>query len=285
MRAYCVAAALLLVLASGCGEAAWNPDLKTAAPIDRGTPFVDVLALHGCPDSVQEIDSETFTATWEQVRLVALAPFYTKPTGASVAVLVRKGKVSGQRPSEGSSVLRVRPTAGLLPLLAVFAAWLLGRALRERARVARRPLAVLSALLLVATFGTEKTGVAVSGGGAAEGSPVGTLVDELGAPSSVLRLPGDAGSLLVYRTFERKKAVIGGTEVASTQAFLVQRGKVTARSAKTTTLQAQFYLAQFHGGDMPGFELAWSAALALLALAIATRRPRGAGIESPPPTA
>src|SRR5581483_4272885 len=87
--------AALLVLAAGCGEATWNPDLK-ATPLEKGTSFQEALAAHGCPDSVQEIDSETFIATWSQARLVASA-FSLERTTGSLTYAFRKGKMSGPR--------------------------------------------------------------------------------------------------------------------------------------------------------------------------------------------
>jgi hypothetical protein len=287
---------LLALLLGGCGEATWNPELKAGAPLDRGTPFVEALDRHGCPDSIQEIDSDTFTASWEQTRLIATT-FSTERDTGSLAYMFRKGKVSGLKaPADKREPARGANPLAALPLAAVLLAWLVGRSLREKARVARLPLLALSVALLATTRGGEKTGVSAEGGGVPDQSPVGLLVDELGAPSAVLRLPGETGALLVYRRGETKRAILGGSESVSTQAFFVQRGKVVKRSLKTTTLQAQYFIAPFHetvesaglrppGDSLRAFAalLGWSCAFATLALALTARAPRKTGVESPRP--
>ena len=95
--------ATLLVLAAGCGEATWNPDLKAQDALERGTAFTKALEKHGCPDSVQEIDSETFTATWSRASLVVPAPYLTRAETGTLSYLVRKGKLGGVYPSFSSS--------------------------------------------------------------------------------------------------------------------------------------------------------------------------------------
>lgn len=303
MRLRTVLAAALLVVAAGCGQATWNPDLDTTKPLDRGTPFVEALAKHGCPDSVLAIDSETFTATWERVQIVAFAPFFARRESSKIAYLVRKGKLGAAAPptverssgpgfADSSGPLRTTAgTVGLLPLIAVFLAWKAGRAFRRQARTVRGPLFLLALFLLGLSWRTESAGSSVSGFGPEEGSFAGALVEELGPPSFALALPGDAGSLLAYRTEETRHAIVGGSQSAATQAFLVQRGRIVARSAKTTTLQAQYYLFPFFETQEARVNaaIAWSAALAALALAWTTRkgrRPRGSaprapGVESP----
>ncbi len=68
--------------------------------------------------------------------------------------------------------------------------------------------------------------------------------------------------------------IVGGSETAQAQAYLVQGAKVIAESPKTTTVEAQYWL-------FPFFETArarlhavvgWSVALGVLALGLATRR-------------
>ncbi len=293
---------LALLALAGCGEAAWNPHLKLEGALDKGTPFVEALAAHGCPDSIHAIDSDTFTATWERVRIVAFAPFYAHRDRVTLGYLVRKGKISGTSPIKASvsgglglgfgadetgPLRSTGSSVGLIPFLAVVLAWQLGRAFRERLRFVLSPLLVTSVLLLATTWASDRTGVTAPGGGVTEGSLVGVLYDELGDPDGMIHLPGDSGTLFVYRAGEKKHAIVGGSEAASAQAFLVQRGKVVRPGPKTTTLQAQYYLFPFFATGEARLHsvIAWSVGFATLALLFTTRRRKTPPVEPAAPAA
>ncbi len=292
----------LLGVSAGCGEASWNADLAAVVPLERGARFDEAIERHGCPDSVQEIDSETFTISWERSRIVAVAPFYAHHEQSSLTYLVRRGKVvNAALTSPASStglgigfgadafVGATRPQLGasstalaLIPLVLVVLAWELGRKLGERARHARRPLAIVSLLLLGTSWGVERSG-AVPSSGVAEGSPAAELLQaELGRPR-ILHLPGDQGALFVYSTHESKHVVVGGSETIATQAYLVQKNHVVKESPRTSTLVAQYYLFPFFETAQARLHaaIAWSVTLATIALALATRR-RPAVISPPP---
>jgi hypothetical protein len=277
---------LASLLLAGCGEAKRNPDLRVEEALERGTPFVDVLKKHGCPDSVAEIDSDTFTASWSRSRIVAAAPFYSRHEHRTLTYPVRRGKVGQAKTSdEGSSSevgvgygsdargsLEVAGGLGLLPLFAVVLAWQLGRRFREQARRELLPAAFVAVLLLGTSWSHEQSGVA--GSDVPEASHVNHLVEELGAPARVLRLPGDLGTVLVYERRESRQVIVGGSEQAQAQAYLVQNAKVVAESPRLTTLEAQYWLFPFFETARARLHavIGWSVALGVLALGLATRR-------------
>jgi len=286
-----------LVLAAGCGEAKWNPDLKLDDTLEAGAPFPQALEKHGGPDSVQEIDSDTFTVSWSRSRVIAVAPFFSRRERTELCYLVRKGKLgppsSSSATSEGAGVgfgadatgpaRSTAGTLGLIPLFAVLVAWRLGRTFREHARHQVAPLALVSLLLLGTSWGSERSGVTSSEGSVA-GSHSSELVKDLGAPTRIMKLPGENGALLVYETRESKHRILGGAETASTQTYLVQRGRIVAGPSKSTAFEAQYYLFPFfetHEARLHA-TIAWSVALGTLALALATRRKKVAEPTPPP---
>ncbi len=284
---------LSLVLLAGCGEATWNDSLDTSAQLAPGTPFAEALKAQGCPDSVQEIDSETFTANWEKVKVKSLA-LYSHRDHATYGFVVRKGRIGPANVSaygssgslgigfgaDASGPLRSTiGKYGLIPLVCIIFAWEIGRKLKEHARHALLPLVLVSFLLLGTSWANERTGSALEHE-TEEGSSVVELYKELGEPEKMTLTPDS--QLLVYRVRETKHMVVGGSESVTSQAYLVQRGKVIARTSRTATLTAQYYLFPFFETAEARFHalVAWSVALATLALAVASRKKK-----APPATA
>ncbi|HZU97521.1 MAG TPA: hypothetical protein VFF73_12545, partial [Planctomycetota bacterium] len=238
---------LSLVLLAGCGEATWNDSLDTSAQLAPGMPFAEALKAQGCPDSVQEIDSETFTASWEKVKVKAFS-LYTHRDHATYGFVVRKGRIGPSNVSAfGSSggvgigfgadaAGPLRSTGGkygLIPLVCIIFAWEIGRKLKEHARHALLPLGLVSLLLLGTSWSSDKTGPSLEKE-TEEGSSVVELYKELGEPEKMTLTPDT--QLLVYKVRETKHMVLGGSEAVTTQAYLVQRGKVIARTNRTPTL-------------------------------------------------